>query len=456
MNQHPDHDPQTQCVAQWLEQHTDALADALDAALDIEAGLREIPLHSRHDTAIDDLDTLLDTEAGLATILPTTPQRPPVNLDDAHGVANDHASAEEFLRSVSPAERMALRNHPEVKAVSQALARHRYYSLSREPNPLRTLGTLLELARDLVHALDADLHRAGELGRARDLTDDLTRSLNRAHVRPSDARDLARNLADLLGTTHDRDLDLDRARDRAQDLTRVLDRAHDLSRKLTRGHDRAHAQSNPRAYARVIVAVRTNEVCRAIGSAMRQKTPTLDKASVRTFLNDFTTADLRTADLAGIDLGGVRWSQYTTQWPVTLEVENLKARSKETPPGRGTWTVQPDPATIRDFADRGCPPSPKGRANQLGPECTRPPAGTGHPGYSGQSLGLRQAPASGKIVWARVNTPAHWRAVACAQAAAPNRWPAGVRRGAAGSRECWDESPWPSVRLQRHSSNNMR
>ncbi|MDX2936984.1 hypothetical protein [Streptomyces ipomoeae] len=74
-------------------------------------------------------------------------------------------------------------------------------------------------------------------------------------------------------------------------------------------------------------------------------------------MDDFTTADLRTAylrtvDLTGIDLSGVHWSQYTTQWPSAMDVEDLKTRSAETPPGSGIRVAQSGTATIRGFAGR--------------------------------------------------------------------------------------------------------
>ncbi|MEH0447716.1 MULTISPECIES: hypothetical protein [unclassified Streptomyces] len=69
-------------------------------------------------------------------------------------------------------------------------------------------------------------------------------------------------------------------------------------------------------------------------------------------MDDFTATDLSNADLTGIDLGGVYWSEHTTRWPPAINVEDLKARSKETPSGSGTWIVRSGTATIRDLAER--------------------------------------------------------------------------------------------------------
>ncbi|MDO0914146.1 hypothetical protein QQM39_25930 [Streptomyces sp. DT2A-34] len=69
-----------------------------------------------------------------------------------------------------------------------------------------------------------------------------------------------------------------------------------------------------------------------------------------TLLDDFTHDDLRDTDLRGIDFSGVHWSQRT-QWPPVVDVEALKARSDETPPGSGTWIIRSGTTTIRDFVD---------------------------------------------------------------------------------------------------------
>ncbi|MGW0828674.1 hypothetical protein [Streptomyces sp. NPDC002845] len=45
------------------------------------------------------------------------------------------------------------------------------------------------------------------------------------------------------------------------------------------------------------------------------------------------------------------WSQYTTQWPPTVDIDDLKTHSKETPSGSGIWVVRAGTATIRDLAE---------------------------------------------------------------------------------------------------------
>ncbi|WP_413755033.1 hypothetical protein [Streptomyces sp. MMBL 11-3] len=363
MTDHRAHDDQF--VAHWLTQHQQALTSALDDILDTEAGLLEILIHSRHGTAVDDLGTVLDTEAGLAAILPTTPQ-PADPTPSAHDSPHDDTSTHEFLQTLSPVDRMTLRNHPDVKQATLELARDRAREHARDLASTRdyALGLVLALAGDLAHHLDYDLDLARsldlDLASTRDLARDLALALDRArdydHARdyaPDFARhlDLARHLDRAL----DRHLDPDLARHRV--LARARDRARDLILSLIRARDRVHTRDLELVLdlARTVIHVRTAEVRRAIGLALDRDTPELDTNSLRALLDDFTTADLRDADLTGTvpaaDLSGVRWSEHGTRWPPAVDIEDLKTRSDETPPGSGTWTIRSGTATIRNLAE---------------------------------------------------------------------------------------------------------
>jgi hypothetical protein len=342
-----DHD---QAAQRWLTQHQHALTHALDDVLDTEAGLREILLHSHHDTATGNLDTVLDTEAGLAAILPA----PPTSPADTHDTPPHHTDTTELLRALSPADRMTLRSNPDVKTASHARDRARDRAREHALDRYRdlVLDRDLDLVRDLADALDRDLNRV------RDLFLDLNRDLDRALADALD-RDLVHDL-DLV-----RALDLVRILDRALDLVRALDRYRDLdrtlvhalarARDLTRVLDLLRDLTNPGAVGRVlnlIVEVRTAEVGRAMGLVLRREPLLLDKDSLHALLDDFTATDLSNADLTGIDLSGVHWSEHTTQWPPAIDIENLKTRSNETPPGSGTWIVRSGTATIRNLAER--------------------------------------------------------------------------------------------------------
>ncbi|MGW8882102.1 hypothetical protein ACWGPC_56605, partial [Streptomyces mirabilis] len=122
------------------------LQQALDELLDVEAGLSEVLLHSRHDKAVDDLDVVLDTEAGLAAILPAAETEPVLPAGSV--------GAEEFLHGLSPEALLALRRHPAVRTTSDALA----CALGRAPAPAPASG--LDLAFDLILDVARALARA--------------------------------------------------------------------------------------------------------------------------------------------------------------------------------------------------------------------------------------------------------------------------------------------------------
>ncbi|WP_329303925.1 hypothetical protein OG410_41615 [Streptomyces sp. NBC_00659] len=346
-------EPDGQAAHHWLTQHQHGLSHALDEFLDTEAGLREILLHSGHDTATDNLDTVLDTEAGLADILPI----PTSATDGTRGMPHHHTEPTELLRTLSSADRMALRNEPDVKTASLALAQDLDIAHAGIPRDLDVARILaIDLANAIVRDLDLVLvrdlvldpsfkpamtrARAIAIDRARVLSIDLARDTDRAR-----ALDLAGaiNRARELDRHRVYHLDLERAFGRACDLDRAFERARDLEldRYLDLNLDLG-----------IIVDIRTTEVGRAIGLVRRCGPVMLDKDSLYALLDDFTTTDLSTVDLTGVDLSGVHWSEHTTQWPPAIDVEDLKVRSDESPPGSGTWIVRSGTATIRDLAER--------------------------------------------------------------------------------------------------------
>ncbi|MER8012379.1 hypothetical protein [Streptomyces sp. NPDC094149] len=369
--------PDDQATHHWLTQYQHTLTHALDDLLDVEAGLREILLHSHHDAAVDNLGTVLDAEAGLAAILPTPTPAPPSRTD-----APD---AEELLRTLSPAERIALRNHPDVKAASQALKRAIDLTRGLILDPARNrnfahahavaLELNLALAGDLAQAIERDLDYALTHADALDLNLGLVRASARAGgLAQAIERDLNRALDHARDLDHALDLALARVRVRADDLALAIERDHadaldhDLTRALARARDLASVIEHTRAldvdHARdrdlggvingtrdVIIEIRIAEVERAVGLALRREPAALDENALYRLLDDFTTGDLRDVDLAGVDLGGVHWSEHTTQWPPSVDVEDLKTRSDEIPSGTGIWIVRSGTATIRGFAE---------------------------------------------------------------------------------------------------------
>ncbi|WP_409062411.1 hypothetical protein [Streptomyces sp. SYP-A7185] len=378
MTRRPEPHGHDQAVQQWLVQHQHALTRALDDLLDTEAGLREILLHSHHDTATDNLDTVLDAEAGLAAILPT-PRTPPADTPDTpHHLIETPVHP----RALSPAERMALRNNRDVEAARKALAHTHDIANVHDLAPGLARHLARAIALDLAIALQLDLDLDLRHGIARDLLGARYLTLELAIIRALEvpgaldryndfdsvilcALAIAQSL-DLpgppplqLARVHQSAGDLARALDRARDL----DRAHDLARARGRARDLVRAldlalafgfgRNRDMDHARgVIVAIHTAEVGRAIGLALDREPLKADADRLSALLDDFTTADLSDIDLTGIDLGGVRWSEHTTRWPPVIDSEDLKVRSDHGPPGSGIWIVRSGTATVRDCAER--------------------------------------------------------------------------------------------------------
>lgn len=321
----PDPDP----VDQWLDRHQRELADGLDGVLDVEAGLREVLIQSRHDAAVDALGDALDVEGGLAAIVPPT----------AQPVTGPECAVETGSPSwqVDPVTRLALRADPRVAAAYEAL-NHTYF---------RT------------HKLDADLARVRELlsGRVPATRYELVSALQYVlDLTLFFGHDLGRDLDS--GDTHSREFGkrLARALELTNDLVAALDRAIDYVKRPT-GQDRdmALAQELSGALGRgsalgpVLVELRAVGLRQAIGAALNTEPPPLDSVAVRAFLDDFTTSDLRTAELGGVDLDGVRWSESGTRWPATVDVDDLKSRSEGK--GGGIWVVRSGTATVHDLAE---------------------------------------------------------------------------------------------------------
>ncbi|MFF4156217.1 hypothetical protein [Streptomyces sp. NPDC001678] len=395
-------------VDQWLDRHQRELADGLDGVLDVEAGLREALLQSRHDAAVDALGDALDVEGGLAAIVPAVPQ------DLASGGPESVVSAPPPAWQVDPVTRLALRADPHVAVAYQALNRTYFqaYKVGADFTRVRDLlgwsdaernyeeallflafaleamhVVVLELARDVGRDATRDLGFEHELGRAQARALDrriqqvkdrrtspsvgaaYAHELVQSFTRDRDfARSVARTHTSVIAQVRDCSrLARSRARDRIRGLVRVLGAAEELARDLAQGIDYtlglarggdfaplgdlvARGLSGDHAFRRVVVEVRANEVGRTIGFVLDTEPPPLGSATVRAFLDDFTASDLREADLTGVDLAGVRWSENGTRWPATVDVDDLKSRSEDK--GGGIWVVRsPGIATVHDLAE---------------------------------------------------------------------------------------------------------
>ncbi|MEW1551959.1 hypothetical protein [Streptomyces tsukubensis] len=357
----------------WLTQSQQALMDQLHSVFDAETRLREILLHSHHETATERLSTVLDVEAGLHGIL-RSHQAPPVLLTDE---ASPHGTdTAEILRTLSPAQRMALRSNPGVKEASRAL--------SRDLDGVRDLSRPAGSDPVLAHRFRRDLYLRLAQTLARDLSLGIASGLSRARKRAWDlARDhmLAVNLdlaaesarrvaRDILrpgnGTTpestnvHELSALVDTlrlGRDRAYGLHPAIAREIDLARARTGDLRKAHTlyladgHDHIQAYS-VVIGTRIAEVGRAIGRALGREPLVADNDSLHALLDDFTTTDLSSVELAGIDLGGVHWSEHTTLWPPNVDIEAMKARSEQAPHGTGIWIIRSGTATIRDLVEK--------------------------------------------------------------------------------------------------------
>ncbi|MET9792095.1 MULTISPECIES: hypothetical protein [Streptomyces] len=361
------HRDSTQAVARRLNQHQLAVVDALKGILDIETGLREILIQSQHDAATDELDTVLDTESGLAAILPPANHPAPPSHPETQAQPNTPVGG--ATTSVSAPTRLALRSHHRVASATRVLGRDRSYAreldLSRASTEDRHLPLVMalllarDLSRDLVRALEEvtkslDAHRDVEAAYAQELA--LSRRLARAVVEARDleahelvihvrtigrAPFLGHGLRQIVGQAHRHNL--------ALVLSHIKDLDRDLDTALYFVHGQERARDN--TFTRALLEIRTNQVRRALDQAVGRPLPGTEDEGVIEFLNDFTKADLRQATLVDVDLSGILWSEYGTQWPTSLDVEELKRQSEETPPGSKVWIVRADTTTVSDFAE---------------------------------------------------------------------------------------------------------
>lgn len=307
----------------WLASARRDLAQDLAATLDVEAGLRDALLPTRHAAFVNDLRAVLDLDAGLAAILPavettghTQPESPTTPTAPAPSTGQMGATAR-LLRSLPPGDRIVLRGNSAITvlAVSFQVAFTQTYAhdlardldLARPPDHLRDLALArpraIELVRDLDRALalDLDLELAGALDRARDRAHDLVRFLPHDPVR---ARLQARGLADALD--HTIVLTFERARERADAL-----------------------EGAPRS-ARVLAHAIHSDLDDILGAG--STSPDNLPRDLDLALSDFTEADLREVDLAGLPLTGIRWSPATTRWPPDWQTQ-IESRSEEIEPG---------------------------------------------------------------------------------------------------------------------------
>lgn len=279
----------------------------LAGALDVEAGLRDILVQSRHDELTERLDDVLDTSAGLANILGDEPE---AATEDAALISRVNVAG----RPVPAPARMAFRNDPLVEPLRRAFEATRYLKglLGIIGSPALTSG---HIPIDLV-AADC---------RARDLVVDVGHALHR--IAPYVGPDLLRG-------------PLGQAETLAELVTCALEYGN--PEVLVRGGAHRAVGKLLQWYAHAFQDLISHTLDQPPGLFGMVNTP----ESLDQFLNDFTKGDLRSILLTVADLDGVRWSPRRTRWPHTIDTADLRIRSEETPPGSGIFTVQPGPAAV--------------------------------------------------------------------------------------------------------------
>ncbi|KIF76256.1 hypothetical protein QR77_24915 [Streptomyces sp. 150FB] len=313
--------------------YQDGLRESLEGVLDIEAGLREVLLQSRHRRRVDDLATVIDVEAGLAAILPVSS---PVPTPAPGGAVA--SPVQDFLRSLTAEKRMALRHHPGGLRAGRLLALTELHDKTGVV-PAEMTPFVVSFAHEVAQALISEFKRQNGLRqpKTRYMIHQITQALDTsllgdgALVRPlSFAKDL---------------LDAARSMDES-----VVHLAHELLTTLyALSHLKSDGLKSINAHER-LPDLFTTAARRAISSALGIPVPQeFDAGSLKMLLNDFTASDLTTTDLTGIDLSGVRWSEGGTLWPDTVDIHDLKSRSTETPAGSGVYVVRDGTTTLRDL-----------------------------------------------------------------------------------------------------------
>ncbi|WP_018505335.1 hypothetical protein [Parafrankia discariae] len=310
---------------QWLASARRDLTQDLAATLDVEAGLRDALLPTRHAVFVNDLRAVLDLDAGLAAILPavettghTQPESPTTPTAFALSTGQMGATAR-LLRLLPPGDRIVLRGNSAITvlAVSFQVAFTQTYAhdLARDLDRARPPDHLLPLAFARPRAIELvrDLDRALALALALNL--ELASDLDLARDR---ARDLVRFLPH----------DPVRARFHLRGLADALDHAIILT--FERARERADALESASRGARVLAHAIHSDLDDILGAG--STSPGNLPRDLDLALSDFTEADLREVDLAGLPLTGIRWSPATTRWPPDWQTR-IESRSEEIEPG---------------------------------------------------------------------------------------------------------------------------
>lgn len=334
----------------WFEHGLTELAEMIGLALDIEAGLRDACLPGRLRSLDSALDAALDVDAGLAAIVSRDISPPPHEFS-VPATVNDHPP------TLAPLDELAWR--VATRSFHGRLAFRSAIPLE-ELRRVRMIAEAFVDAADLVAGLEKGLasirdhKRPGSLVADYDRALALSRALDLAHVDsalPSArgvveaiarVRELVRRHALLPGAVvWARDLGLDLAAKVAVALMGELRRTFRRSEK----HELGIALRDELIRFGDLGDVRSIALDRddIRFQALRSPRELADGiARLDAVISDFTNADLTHVGLRGINLQGVRWSSSHTRWPLDWE-DPIRHASVQIAPER-----RPDLYEIRD------------------------------------------------------------------------------------------------------------
>nr|WSZ96522.1 hypothetical protein OH820_13380 [Streptomyces sp. NBC_00857] len=311
----------------WLVLGVQDFHRHLMTVLDVEAGLREILLQSRHEDFVDGLIQVLDVDAGLGEVLAPSPLPADTSAGRVSHIEHPEAVVE-LLRSIDPRIRMRVRTDSDVQP------RQTVYS------HLRALRDALDRACELVSTGDEVTHD----------TAGLTPSM---HGILTKARASALALASSINRVRDRDRAL--RRDRDSGIVQAGAQAQDVARQLTQVRTAAslgRRLSDISQHAAQLELTWLDVLHRSLTAVARHPLPPMTPVMLEAFLNDFTACDLRGANLDRTALTGVLWSDRGTTWPASINAGALKARSMEKSAGSGIYRVRFSTPTTRDLSER--------------------------------------------------------------------------------------------------------
>ncbi|MEV6976912.1 hypothetical protein [Kitasatospora sp. NPDC093806] len=329
----------------WLATQHAVLVEDLADTLDLGAGLRDIRIFARHQELVTDLGHTLDLEAGLAAIRPeakpSTPQGEPQVLRQPAG-------------SLRPQQRLRLRRNPAIVRGVRDVILLQATEISLDVALLLTNRAAIDYTqsrvRDLSHQLRVAKRRGIRVPQLYGRTEDLLEYLQMAehHSRIRGIRSLAlqstlRLALDLVLNISDRH---EASSEQVLRLRRLIVSLSEVaSVTLNPDEEIREGLSHLTALSAVLSTTLASMLDMTAGTLSGQgSVPDLCTIFLDGTLDDFTDADLTDIDLTGVDLTGVHWTPDGTRWPSTVDIEQLRAESVETPPGSGVFVVRPGTA----------------------------------------------------------------------------------------------------------------